>query len=71
MPVIGRGDDDGVNIFTVEQLPVLRKIRRDLAFGALFCAVEVSLVAIADFHEIGLLGFFGGLEQMFREFRTR
>jgi hypothetical protein len=41
----------------------LGEIRGDLAVGALLGAFEVSLVAIANFHQVRLLGFFGRLEQ--------
>ena len=45
------------------KLLVLCEIRCDLTVGTLLRAFEVTLVAIANFHQVRLLGFFGRLEQ--------
>src|SRR5213082_3581441 len=63
VPIIGRGDDDGVNVFAVEQLFVLSEVGVDFAVGALLGAREVALVTIADLDQVVLSGFFGGFEQ--------
>ena len=63
MPMIGCRHNNCIDVFPVEQLLVLCEIRRDFAFRALLCAFEVPLVAIADFHQVCLPGFFGGLKQ--------
>jgi hypothetical protein len=63
VPMIGCRHNDCIDVFPVEQFLVLCEIRRNLTFGVLLCAFEVPLVAIADFHQVCLPRFFGGLEQ--------
>ena len=63
MPMIGCRHNDCIDVFAVEQFLVLCEIGRDLPVSALLCAFEVPLVAIADFHQVCLPRFFGGLEQ--------
>src|SRR6516162_4785034 len=61
--MIGRGDNNSVNILPVEQPFVLGEVCLDLAVGALLRPCEVALVTIANLDEVRLCGLLGGFEQ--------